>query len=114
MDNYDININHGIATIEVTIQCWNYKGHYRIKVQGNVKGSDILDNAFDTGYTENTDVIWNDCNLDIGQNLDGDMIYTADLKDKNGNELAIDGYMDDLSDYIVGVKIIDYVEEIIA
>ena len=110
MQNYDINIDFGKATLEVTIQNWQYKGHYRIEIQGNIKGASMLEEAFDTDYLENKDVIWNDCKLNIQENFEGEMIYTAELEDEEGNILVIDGYMEDLKDNIVGVKIINYEE----
>lgn len=110
MENYDVNISWGKATVEVTLQCWNYKGHYRIYVEGNIKGADILEDAFETSWLENANVIWNDCKLYLQENFEGDMIYSAELEDEKGNILAIDGTTEDLSDNIVGVQIIEYVE----
>lgn len=110
MKKYDINIDYGKATLEVTIQNWQYKGHYRIEIQGNIKGSSMLEAAFDTEYLENRDIIWNDCKLKIQENFEGEMIYAAKLEDEEGNILVIYGYTDELKDNIVGVKIINYEE----
>jgi hypothetical protein len=110
MENYDINIDWGKAIVEVTIQCWNYKGHYRIQVEGNIKGTSILEDAFETSWLENKDVIWNDCKLNILENFDGDMIYSAELKDKDENILVIDETIEDLQKNIVGVQIVEYTE----
>ena len=110
MENYDINISWGQATVEVTLQQWQYKGHYRIKIKGNIHGSQILETSLDTFDLENKDVVWNDCNLDIFENYEGEYCFTAILKDKEENELQIDDYLTELEDLIVGVKIIDYKE----
>lgn len=110
MQNYDINIDYGEAILEVTIQNWQYKGHYRIKIQGNIKGASVLEVAFDTDYLENKDIIWNDCKLNIQENFEGETIYTAELEDEKENILVIDGYIEELKDNIVEVKIIDYEE----
>ena len=110
MENYDININWGQATIEVTLQQWQYKGHYRIKIRGNIQGFDILRTALDTFDLENEDIIWNDCNLDIFENYEGEGCFKAVLKDKEDNVLLTDDYLTELEDLIVGVKIIDYKE----
>lgn len=110
MENYDLNIYWGKAIIEVTIQSWDYKGHYRIEVNGNIKGTSILEEAFETTYLENKDIIWNDCKFYLQENFDGDIIYTAELENKEGNILVIDGTTEDLKDNIVGVRIIEYIE----
>lgn len=70
----------------------------------------MLEETFDTGYLENKDIIWNDCKLNIQENFEGEMIYTALLEDEEGNILVIDGYTEELKDNIVGVKIINYEE----
>ena len=110
MENYDINIDFGKATIEVTIQQCEYKGHYRIEITGNIKGASILKEALDTYYLDNTDVVWNDCNLDIFENFEGESCFKVVLEDKKGNKLLVDDYLTELEDLIVAVKIVDYKE----
>lgn len=109
MENYDINIYWAKVTIEVTIQQFNYIGHYRIQFKGNIKGIKALD--IDTVFLENKDIIWNDCSLDIFENFEGEMCFKAVLKDKEGNFLLIDDYLTELEDLIVGIKIVNYEEE---
>lgn len=110
MKNYDINIYWGRATLEITIQSWDFKGHYKIEQEGNIKGADFLENAFETEWLENRDIKWNDCKLEVQENFDGDMIFTAELENEKGDILAFDGTMEELKDYIVGVQITDYIE----
>lgn len=111
MKNYDVNIDFGKAVIEITLQTWQYKGHYRIEMQGNVKGTAILETAFDTDWLENKDIIWNDCKLNICENLDGEMIYRAELESEYGNTLEIDGYTEELKEIITGVRIVEFVSQ---
>ena len=95
------------AAIEGLSRYFNRDGIEIIFV-GNSMSSTYIQDLID--YLENKDVIWNDCKLNIEENFEGEMIYTAELEDEEGNILVIDGYMEDLKDYIVGVKIINYEE----
>ena len=110
MENYDINIDWGKATIEVTIQQWQYIGHYKITVTGNIKGANILEEALDTVNLDNAKIIWNDCNLEIFEDYEGEDCFKVVLKDKEENELLIDDYLTELEDLVVAIKIIDYKE----
>lgn len=107
MENHDVNIYWGKATIEITIQVWEFKGKYRIEMSGNIKAGDFIEDGLRTEDLENSDIIWNNCNLKIKENT----VYEAELKDKKGNELAVNGYLEELKDYIVGIKIVDYVDK---
>lgn len=111
MKNHDVNIYWGKATIEITIQEWEYKGSYKIEMSGNIKAGAFIESGLETETLENSDIIWNNCNLKIEENIEGERIYKAELKDKKGNELVVDGYVEELKDYIVEIKMVDYVEE---
>ena len=107
MENYDVNIDWGRATIEVTLQSWEYKGRYRLETVGNVKGVDLLERVFDTDWLENKDVIWNDCKL----NIDEDNYYTCELENSKGDILIMDGETQELAELIVKVEIIKFEKE---
>lgn len=107
MEYYDVNIAWGRAILEITLQCWNYKGKYRLETGGNVKGIDLMERAFETDWLENKDVIWNNCKLNINEND----YYNCELEDIEGNILEIDGTTQELADLIVKVEIIKFEEE---
>lgn len=108
MKNYDLNTRWGTHIIKVSFQCWDYKGFVTFKRYGNCKGLDVLtideDDLFyrpainnpiefvlfyeDEGYTE-----W----------------FKMILKNEKSDLLAVEEEMRYLSNYIVGIEIIDFI-----
>ena len=102
--NYDPNIRMGIHTVRITIQQWEYAGHIIEKVHGNCKGIDVMEFDFECedGNLEN------DCNLQFDEESE---YFTAELRDKDGNTLLVDGDARDFNKMIVAIEIMDFVEE---
>ncbi len=114
MKNYNLNIDYGKAILEITIQCFEYIGHYRILVQGNVKGARILDEGLILDYLENEDIIYNDCNLKFieSDNIELDDSEGFECTLMNGEDtLELSGLKENLQDYIVKVEIIEYTKK---
>ena len=106
MKNYDIDIKSGTAIIEVTIQINKLRGRYKIKVSGNCKGADILEEAFDTEWLYNSDILSSDCFFKIDE-LTGD--FTAVLKEiETGKTKEVTDSLLELYKFIVGVQIVEY------
>lgn len=109
MKFYDNNINWATAEVEVTLQFEEYKGKFSTIVNGDVKGANAIETAIDFIRDGDITINKNNCNFEI--DLDEDF-FTCDLKDNEGNELNIETFLDDLDEYIVGIKIIKYGEYI--
>ncbi|MDU6990035.1 MAG: DUF5406 family protein [Escherichia coli] len=86
MENYDPNIQWGTHTIKVSFQQWDYKGFIVFEKVGNCKGLDILE-------------------------LGEDDLYDVKFKENPIEELLVEDEWYRLKDYIVGVEIVDFVEE---
>ena len=109
MKNYDPNIRWGIHTVKVSFQQWDYKGYVTFVKSGNCKGLNVLDidaeDLYDMKFKENPiNFVW------FGTDDDGEDWFTMILKN-NEDELSVEDEWDCLKDYIVGVEIIDFVEE---
>ena len=83
MKNYDPNIYRGVHTIKITLQIWDYIGHVTQKIRGNCKGRNIL-------------------SLDF---------FTCVLKNKKGDILEFERDAEEMNNLIVGIEIIDFVED---
>lgn len=106
MKNYDPNIRWGVHTIKVTFQQWEYRGYVTYQLRGNVKG--IV--AFPTDAED----LYNQKFLDNNARLEdlGDDWFRMVLTDENGDETEVEDEWRYLNDSIVGVEIIEYVEEV--
>ena len=107
MKKYDTNIKNGVATIKITLQSEEYKGIIVIDIQTNIKGLGLM-NCIDDDFFWLDNIIKNDCNFTFS---DEDSTFSCTLKDENLYEFEMDEYnILELSDYIVAIEILDYVE----
>lgn len=103
---YSPSFGNNLHTIRVTFMHGEYKGHIAHVIGGNCRGSDLLKADFleyDTQedidqYTEN------DCKFAFHSDLE---IYSAVLKDKNGNTLHMEGDERDFQNHVVSIEFID-------
>ncbi|NSV01877.1 DUF5406 family protein [Enterococcus faecalis] len=110
MKNYDPNIFWGLHTIKVSFQQWDYKGHVTFVKSGNCKGLDVLgidaDDLYDMKFKENpVNFEW------VDTDDDGEDWFTMTLKNDKGDKFLVNDEWECLKDYIVGVEIVDFVEE---
>lgn len=110
MKNYDPNIRWGLHTIKVSFQRGVYKGFVTFVKSGNCKGLDILgideEDLYDMKFKENPiNFEWFDTDDD------GEDWFTMTLKNDKGDKLLVEDVCEELSEYIVGIEIIDFVEE---
>ncbi|ENZ6560595.1 DUF5406 family protein [Enterococcus faecium] len=107
MKNYDPNIRWGTHTIKVSFQHWDYKGFVTFKRGGNCKGLDVLsldeDDLYDQTLTDNP----------IGFRVidEGDEWFKMTLKNDKDDVLEVEDEWSYLASYIVGIEIIDFIEE---
>ena len=104
MKNYDPNIYRGVHTIKITLQIWDYIGHVTQKIRGNCKGRNIL--SFD--FECEDEFLDNDCQLTYHDDLD---FFTCVLKKQKGDILEFEGDAEEMNNLIVGIEIIDFVED---
>lgn len=104
MKNYNIDINKGIHRIKVTIQQWDYVGHIFQEIKGTCKGKSILDFDFESEDSDNE----NDCNLYYEEDSG---YFFAELKNKEGDTLFVEGDAEEFNQMIVAIEIMDFVEE---
>lgn len=106
MKNYDPNIRWGTHTVKVSFQIWEYKGYVTYQVHGNCKGNALLDvddyDLYDKDFLENTA-----CLVALDEEW-----FQMHLTDENGVKTEIEEEWNYLNNYIVGVEIIDYIEEV--
>ncbi|EGO2734177.1 DUF5406 family protein [Enterococcus faecalis] len=110
MKNYDSNIRWGLHTVKVSFQQWDYKGYLTFVKGGNCKGLDILDidadDLYDMEFKENP------VNFRLlVTDDDGEEWFAMILKNDKKDELLVEDMWECLKDYIVGVEIVDFVEE---
>lgn len=103
MKKYNMDSTNGTHTIKVDFQCDEYKGYIIRQIGGNCKGYTVLESA--TDFYDN-DFIANTVKLRFDDDVEW---FEMELSDEYGNLLVIEGEIDELADYIVGVKIIDFV-----
>lgn len=114
MKNYNKNIEWGTAIIEITLQLEEFIGHYRIKLTGNTKGAELLEEGLRIDFLEDEDIIYNDCNLKFikSDNIELDDSEGFECTLANGEDtLELSGVKENLQDYIVKVEIIEYTEK---
>lgn len=104
MKNYDPNAQ-GTHKIKITLQQWEYVGHIFINVRGNCKGLDVLSFDFDCDIDDEF-IPENDCNL-----ICEDGYFKTELHDPEGNVLIMNGDAYDMNRCVVGIEIVDFVEE---
>lgn len=93
MERYDAhNFDEGVHTIEILLQLEDYTGSCTVEIGGNCKGWGILDGCVD----------W----LRYEDHEEGDVII---LKNPDGDEIELD--IDEVPDYVVGVRIVDFKPE---
>lgn len=112
LENYDTDMRFGTHTIKVTFQLYQYKGYITFEKGGNCKGLDILNIDIDDIYEayDLGGIIENTANLRISD--DGDEIwYFIKLTNDDGDEMECDDLFGCLGEIIVGVEIINFVEE---
>jgi hypothetical protein len=105
MKKYDLNLVDGIHVAETIIQSGEYRGKILNVIRGNCFGSSILDFDFsceDAG-------IKNDCKLCFHEDYG---YWSAELHDREGNILYVDGDPEDFNDMIVKKEIIGQYENI--
>lgn len=101
--NYDPNF-HGTHIVRVTLMQWDYVGHIALKIGGNCKGASLLEADFLDCNTQED--IENYAENDCGFVFDEDVgIFTAELKNKNGDMLEVEGDSEEIKDMIVSVEI---------
>ncbi|MFB5292247.1 DUF5406 family protein [Enterococcus faecalis] len=110
MKNYDPNIWWGLHTIKVKFQRSDYRGDVTFVKSGNCKGLDILeidtDDLYDMKFKENP--------IDfrvLGTDDDGEEWFAMTLKNDQKDEMLVEDQWEYLKDYIVGIEIIDFIEE---
>lgn len=109
--NYDHNIRYGRHLIKVTLQSSNYTGSFILEIDGNCKGSKILEEALDPDFY-NYNITKNYCSLVMIDEPDDDNNYwfKCELKNDKDEILIIEDTCDSIGDYVVAVCIIDYQE----
>lgn len=110
MKNYDPNIRWGTHTIKFSFQRWDYKGFITLRKSGNCKGLDILsldeEDSFDQLLFENP----------IGfefllEDDEDNGWFKMTLSNDEGDELLVEDTLEELAGYVVGIEIIDFVED---
>ena len=104
IDFYDPNFQ-GIHVIRVTFMQWNYVGHVSFRIGGNCKGAEVLDLfslEFDISFIEN------DCRLCFDDDYN---IYHVTLKNTDGDELEVEGDIEEIKDMIVSIEIVSTINE---
>ena len=109
LKEYDPNFG-GTHIVRVTFMAWAYVGHIAIKLGGNCKGADLLDADFLYRHTqEDIDhYAENDCSFTFDE---AEKIYTATLRDKDGDELDVDGDSEEFRKMIVAIEFVDCIPE---
>lgn len=104
--SYDPNIAFGVHTIRFTLMQWNYVGHIAVKIQGNCKGAALLEPCYIV-ETDEEDVqyfVENDCKFVIE-----DGVFSTELRNKMGQTLEVEDFLEELENLIVGIEIVDFV-----
>lgn len=106
---YDPNFR-GIHVIRVTFMQWGYVGHVAFKIGGNCKGADLLEFTFlECDNQEDIDLYTeNDCGFSFDEENE---VYTAVLKNADGDELEVEGDTEDFKDMVGGIEIAEVMLE---
>ena len=109
MKYYDVNKPEGITTIKVKLQSQNYKGHLILEIKGNLKGLEALSivrECIDDIYE------WDDCmtenHCDFIPYTDNMCVSFTLKTDNNRGKKAFEIELDELTEYIVGLEIINF------
>ncbi|MGM0223059.1 hypothetical protein IGL62_002952 [Enterococcus sp. AZ137] len=110
MKNYDPNIRWGTHTIKFSFQRWDYKGFVMFRSDGNCKGlSVLLLDEEDLYYQLLTD---NPIGFEsLPEDDEGNEWFKMTLTNDEGDELLVEDTLEELDGYIVGIEIIDFVED---
>ncbi|HIB1875297.1 TPA: DUF5406 family protein [Enterococcus faecium] len=110
MKNYDPNIRWGTHTIKVYFQRWEYKGFITFSTGGNCKGLDVLTLDEDDLYDQT--LIDNPIGFGLlSEDDEGDEWFKMTLKNDKNDVLEVEDEWSYLKSYIVGIEIIDFIEE---
>lgn len=113
MKNYENrdNFRSRLHTVEITFQLGVYKGTVTKKIGGNCFGLDILECVDLDSIFEDMDK--NNCNLQLlePEEEDGELWYSIELKDDDGNETSMEDELSQLKSLVVKVEIIDCIIE---
>lgn len=105
MKSYNTDIECGIHTVEVTLQKLGYVGHFTYRLSGDCYGREVIEyidfECVDCSFTKN------DCNLEY---CEEGGIYSAFLKDSEGNKHYVEGDAEDFNNMIVKVEILEFKE----
>lgn len=108
MKNYDPNIRWGKHTVKVFFQRWDYKGFVTFRKGGNCKGLDVL--ALDEDDLYDQPLIDNPVGFGLlSEGDEGNEWFKMTLTSDTGDELSVEDAWSYLSEYIVGIEIIDFV-----
>ena len=106
MEMYDNTDNCGrLHTLAITLQMREYKGIVALQIGGNCLGYDIL-TTFHPSYLDERNFIYNDCNLKIDEDEDGNEFFTCNLK-HGDNELFVFDNIEFLSSMVVRLEIVE-------
>ncbi|HGF7570089.1 TPA: DUF5406 family protein [Enterococcus hirae] len=110
MKNYDPNIRWGKHTVKVSFQRWDYKGFVTFRKGGNCKGLDVL--ALDEDDLYDQPLIDNPVGFGLlSEDDEGNEWFKMTLTNDKGDELSVEDAWSYLSEYIVGIEIIDFVAD---
>lgn len=103
ISSYDPNF-HGVHTIRVTFMQWDYTGHVSFGIGGNYKGAELLDFTFlECDNQEDIDrYSENDCQFSYDEENE---VYTAVLKNADGDTLEVEGDECDFKGMAVAIEI---------
>lgn len=104
---YDPNVDYGVHTIRVTFMQLDYIGHIAFEIDGDCKGAALLNSDFLIDLDEENieRFVENDCDFAID-----DQIFSVNLKNGNGDILAIKDCEEEIDSMIVGLEIVDFVK----
>lgn len=100
---YDPNFQ-GVHVIRVTFMQWDYIGHVAFEVGGNCKGAELMDFTFlECDNQEDIDrYSENDCQFSYDEENE---VYTAVLKNADGDTLEVEGDECDFKAMAVAIEI---------
>lgn len=103
ISSYDPNF-YGVHTIRVTFMQWDYTGHVSFEIGGNCKGAELLDFTFlECDNQEDIDrYSENDCQFSYDEENE---VYTAVLKNADGDTLKVEGDECDFKGMAVAIEI---------
>lgn len=105
---YDNDINYGMHTVRVTIQCNKIRGHIYQKIKGNTHGKDVLDFDFEI-YGEDIEKLTTSPNLHIRWDDEMEM-FDIEFVDESGESIQWEADPEYLNEMIVAMEIVEYVE----